>query len=86
MKSLKFKNLTVLQTLITMSATYSTPKFMASLAKLAKENRVSNKEVNAKKAAKANRAKDIQRQNKIAAKMDKELTKLEKIAAKEEAK
>ena len=59
-----------------MSATYSTPKFMLSLAKLAKENRVSNKEVKAKKAAKAQRVKDIQRQHKIATQMDKELTKL----------
>ena len=69
-----------------MSATYSTPKFLTSLAKLAKENRVSNKDVKAKKAAKIQRVKDIQRQHKIAAKMDKELTKLEKVAAKEEAK
>ena len=69
-----------------MSATYTTPKFMSSLAMLAKENRVSNKEVKAKMAAKLQRAKDIQRQRTLAIKMDKELTKLEQIAAKEEAK
>ena len=69
-----------------MSATYTTPKFMTSLAMLSKENKVSNKEMKAKKAAKTQRSKDIQRQNKIAAQMDKELTKLEKVAAKEEAK
>ena len=69
-----------------MSATYTTPKFMSSLARLAKENRVSNKEVKAKMAAKLQRAKDIQRQRTLAIKMDKELTKLEQIAAKEEAK
>ena len=69
-----------------MSATYTTPKFMSSLARLAKENRVSNKEVKAKMATKLQRAKDIQRQRTLAIKMDKELTKLEQIAAKEEAK
>ena len=75
------------QKFTTMSATFTTPKFMNSLAKLAKENRVSNKDVKAKKQAKkqakAQRVKDIQRQHKIAAQMDKELTKLEKIADKE---
>ena len=69
-----------------MSATYTTPKFMSSLARLAKENRVSNKEVKAKMAAKLQRAKDIQRQRTLAIKMDTELTKLEQITAKEEAK
>jgi len=59
---------------------------MTSLAKLAKENMVTNKDVKAKKAAKIQRIKDIQRNRTIATKMDKELTKLEQIADKEEAK
>jgi len=59
---------------------------MTSLARLAKENRVSNKEVKAKMATKLQRAKDIQRQRTLAIKMDTELTKLEQITAKEEAK
>ena len=69
-----------------MSVTYTIPKFMTSLAQLAKENRVTSKEVKAKKASKLQRAKDIQLQRALAAKMDKELTKLQQIAAKEEAK
>ena len=66
-----------------MSAINSTPQFMKSLGALAKENRMSMKDTKAKKSAKAQRAKDIQRTHKIAAKMDKELTKLENIANKE---
>ena len=69
-----------------MSATFTTPKFMNSLATLAMENRVSNKDVRAKKQAKAQRVKAIHRQRKIADQMDKELTKLENIANKEAAK
>jgi hypothetical protein len=86
MRSLKFKNLTVLKTLITMSATYSTPTYMNSLAQMAKANRVSNKVVKAKKAAKAKRATEFQRDHDDATNMDTELTKLENIAATEEAK
>ena len=65
------------------ATTFTTPKFMNSLAKIAMENRVSNKDVKAKKQAKADRVKAINRQRKIADQMDKELTKLEKIANKE---
>ena len=68
------------------ATTFTTPKFMMSLAKLAKENRVSNKDVKAKKQAKADRVKELNRQRKIADQMDKELTKLENIANKEAAK
>jgi hypothetical protein len=59
---------------------------MNSLAQMAKANRVSNKVVKAKKAAKAKRATEFQRDHDDATNMDTELTKLENIAAKEEAK
>ncbi len=68
-----------------MSATYSTPTYMNSLAKMAKSNRVSNKDAKAKKVAKAKRATEFQRDHDVATNMDTELTKLENIAAKEEA-
>ena len=66
-----------------MSAVFSTPSFLKALAPLAKENQVSNKVYKAKLAAKAKRVKEIEQTRKIADKMDKELTKLEKIAEKE---
>ena len=66
-----------------MSVVNSTPSFIQALTPIAKENHVSNK---AKQAAKAKHAKEIDTQNKLAAKMDKQLTKLEKIADKESAK
>ena len=50
-----------------MSATYSTPKFMHSLAKLAKANRVSNKDANAKKVAKATGARVVEMANQVGA-------------------
>ena len=68
------------------SVTYTTPAFLKALGNLAKENQVSNKEFKAKLAHKANRVKQLQCQRKIADQMDKELTKLEKNAAKEQAK
>ena len=69
-----------------MSAVFSTPSFLKALAPLAKENQVSNKVYKAKLAAKAKRVKEIEQTRKIADKMDKELTKLEKIAEKEAVK
>jgi len=68
------------------SVTYTTPAFLKALGNLAKENQVSNKEFKAKLAHKANRVKQLQCQRKIADQMDKELTKLEKNAANEQAK
>ena len=68
------------------SIIHTTPTFLKALGNLAKENQVSNKEFKAKLAHKANRVKQLQRQRKIADQMDKELTKLEKNAAKEQAK
>ena len=69
-----------------MSAVFSTPSFLKALAPLAKENQVSNKVYKAKQAAKAKRVKEIEQTRKIADKMDKELTKLEKVAEKEAVK
>jgi len=68
------------------SVTYTTPAFLKALGNLAKENQVSNKEFKAKLAHKANHVKQLQRQRKIADQMDQELTKLDKNAAKEQAK
>ena len=69
-----------------MSAITTTPKFMQSLCALAKENRMSKKSVAAKKAAKALRVKELERNRKVAENMNKELTKLENAAKKEAAK
>ena len=62
------------------------PFFMKALVNLAKENQVSNKDFKAKMSRKASRVKQLQLERKLADKMDKELTKLEKIADKEQSK
>ena len=63
----------------TTSSTSSMPEFMACLSKLAGENRVSNKTIKAKRALKKSNKKEreerIKREHKLAAQMDKELTK-----------
>ena len=69
-----------------MSAIMSTPKFLVSLAKFAKGNQVSLKEFNAKKKAKAQRAKAYAKQVEEKAKTDAKQAKIEAKQVEEKAK